>query len=122
MIFTINKLDAWATLVDDIDFSLSPFTIDDEGNTKLNLEVIESVNKSMRKMLQTYVPDWLDAMDAISTDITIVPSAPLGISPTGDEFGSLQIEIASVSPIWADVPFLMAIKKSLDFEESRKNE
>jgi hypothetical protein len=122
MVFVINKLDAWATLVDDIDFSISPFTIDDEGNTKLNLEVIESVNKSMRIMLQTYVPDWLDAMDAISTDITIVPSAPLGISPTGDEFGSLQIEIASVSPIWADVPFLMAIKKSLDFEESRKNE
>lgn len=117
IIFAINKLDAWQSLVDDIDFSISPFTIDSEGNTSLNFEVMELVNNSLRKMLLTYVPDWLDAMDAISSDITIVPSAPLGISPIGDEFGSLKIEIKSVSPIWAHVPFLMAIKKSLEFEK-----
>jgi hypothetical protein len=119
LVFAINKFDAWKHLLDDFDSTTIPIYNDENGNIQINERVIKNVNDQMREMLmlKANVPDWIDAIDAISHDATIVPCAPLGVSPSGDEFGSLQVEISALSPIWAHIPFLIAIQKSFEFEK-----
>ena len=119
MIFVINKFDAWSSLLKDVDVPENPILQDNKGNSHLDDQLINDANRYTRNMLTEYVPDWIDSIDSISSNATIIPCAPLGISPTGNEFGALEINTARVSPIWAHIPFLLAIQKGFKFEQEQ---
>lgn len=118
MIFVINKFDAWSSLLTDVEISDNPVIEKNDGNVQLDYHLIKDVNNSIRNMLSEYLPDWIDSIDSISSNSTLIPCAPLGISPTGGEFGALEINTSSVSPIWAHIPFLIAIEKGFQFEHN----
>ena len=118
MIFAINKFDAWSSLLTGVEISSNPVIENKNGKLQLDYHLIEDVNKITRNMLSKHVPDWIDSIDSISSNATIIPCAPLGISPTGSEFGALEINTSSVSPIWAHIPFLLAIEKGFQFEQN----
>jgi hypothetical protein len=116
MIIAVNKYDAWASLLKEVDLSNSPLLRDKTGGYSLDEQLINDVNTSMRDMLYDHLPDWMDAIDSFAANPIIIPCAPLGIAPDGDEFGALQINTSALSPVWADIPFLLAIQHGLDFE------
>ena len=79
MIFAINKFDAWSSLLTGVEISSNPVIENNNGKLQLDYHLIEDVNKITRNMLSKHVPDWIDSIDSISSNATIIPCAPLGI-------------------------------------------
>ena len=118
LVVVVNKYDVWRELVPALDLQkLKPYA-SSMGNTYLNHSTIQKVSKFTEKLLKKLCPELVSAANSFSTDVTYIPSSPIGGSPeqvasnSDSERKLLGVRPKNVDPIWPEVPLLYAISCS----------
>jgi len=123
LIVVLSKYDAWSFLVSDEELQRR-FVVKElrNGFCALNVEHLKMISARCREVLQELSPEIVSTSEAFSEDVLYMPVSALGCSPqempdaeaVGDPprrpLGVLPSEIA---PIWADVPLLYAIHRTI---------
>lgn len=114
LIVVLTKYDAWASLVKNTELkSKWAMKRSADGVVRLNVRQIRKLSDEFRKVMKKYCPEVVAAADAFSEDVIFIPCSALGCSPTKLDDGALVINPRDVKPIWAEVPLLYAIHRSI---------
>ncbi len=123
LIVILTKYDAWGPAVRGP--ALHADTIMRElpsGICQFNTRQLKSVSAVFRNLLLKLAPEIVSTAEAFSEDVTYVPVSALGCSPeeipgsgAGGETSRLSLGIRprDIQPIWAEVPLLYAIHRSI---------
>ncbi len=114
LIVVLTKYDAWSALVGNREL-LTKWALSrgKDGIVRLNVEQIRNLSRQFRKVMQKYCPEVVAAADAFSEDVIFIPCSALGCSPVKQSDGQLAVNPTEVNPIWADIPLLYAIYRSI---------
>lgn len=114
LIVVLTKYDAWKRLARDTELKATwAMTRGNDGIVRLNVPQIRQLSDQFRKVMQKYCPEVVAAADAFSEDVIYIPCSALGCSPTKLDNGVLAINPRDVNPVWAEVPLLYAIHRSI---------
>jgi hypothetical protein len=111
LIILMTKSDAWSDLLDDHSPDLpilASKTADDWHG--LDLERIERVSDSARRLMQRFSAEFVQGADALSSRVIYMPVSAFGAAPQQDQdTGLLGITPGDIAPNWCDVPILWAL-------------
>ena len=114
LIVVLTKYDAWTSLVNNTQLKKKwALQKDAQGLVRLNVPQIRQLSGQFRKVMEKYCPEVVAAADAFSEDVTFIPCSALGCSPTQLDDGRLAVNPRDVSPVWAEVPLLYALHRSI---------
>lgn len=115
LFIVVTKYDAWWSLA-----KCQPLDIDwvvrgvDPGEATLDVETLRSVSLQLRDILLEHAPELISAAESYSEDVTYIPVSSLGRSPELDaENGGLGIRPRDINPMWAEVPMLYALHRTI---------
>ena len=110
LIMVIPKYDAWKDSFPlDVE-KLDLITYDQDMSPFLNMDIICAVSFCLRKYLLEVAPEIVGLAEGFSKRVYFIPSSALGRMPEFDEEKSLiGIKPDHISPIWAEVPFLLQL-------------
>ena len=114
LIVVLTKYDAWSVLVGERELKRKwALGRGRDGLVRLNVRQIRNLSDQFRAVMQKYCPEVVAAADAFSEDVIFIPCSALGCSPVQQSDGTLAVNPKNVSPIWAEVPLLYAIHRSI---------
>jgi hypothetical protein len=80
----------------------------------LDLDTLRRMSDQLRTLLLEHAPEVVTAAEGFSDDVTYIPASALGHSPEIDpKTGYLSIRPRDISPMWAEVPLLYALHRSV---------
>jgi hypothetical protein len=115
LIVVTTKYDAWSVLTNNAELKTSSVI---RGTTSgiggLDVAKLQNVSGQVRQILSECAPEIVAAADAFSSDVTYLPVSSLGHRPVLDEAsGMLGVRPSQVRPMWAEIPLLYAIHRSV---------
>ncbi|MEZ6121929.1 MAG: hypothetical protein R3C49_01995 [Planctomycetaceae bacterium] len=123
LIVVLSKYDAWKALAGGAalrrDWIFSELRA---GVHLLNLRGLQAVSVKFRELLMKLAPEIVSTSEAFSEDVIYIPVSALGCSPRelpdAEPIGNpprraLGVLPQEIAPIWADVPLLYAIHRTL---------
>lgn len=114
LIVVLTKYDAWSALVGSTELQTKwALSRSKDGFVRLNVKQIRKLSRQFRIVMQKYCPEVVAAADAFSEDVIFIPCSALGCSPVKQSDGQLAVNPSDVNPIWADIPLLYAIHRSI---------
>lgn len=123
LIVVLSKYDAWASLAGGAELKRDWIIRElRKGFHALNMRQLRAVSQKFRDLLLQLAPEIVSTSEAFSEDVTYIPVSALGCSPRelpgAEPVGDpprlpLGVLPGEISPIWADVPLLYAIQKTL---------
>jgi hypothetical protein len=114
LIVVLTKYDAWSALVGKRQLKAKwALTQSSDGIVRLNVAQIRNLSKQFRLLMQKYCPEVVAAADAFSEDVIFIPCSALGCSPVKQPDGTLAVNPRDINPVWADIPLLYAIHRSI---------
>lgn len=123
LIVVLSKYDAWSSLAGRAD--LKPAWVYQKLTDEvfgLNVDTLKNVSSKFRDLLLQLAPEIVSTSEAFSEDVTYIPVSALGCSPQemqdAEPIGDpprrpLGVMPSDISPIWAEVPLLYAIRKTI---------
>ncbi|MDO4586316.1 MAG: hypothetical protein Q4C95_03370 [Planctomycetia bacterium] len=116
-----TKADVWKTFLGDANFN-PPYGRIQSNNVNDNVNMyavkpqrIQNMSNLLRDILFQYVPEFVMAIENLSSDVTYFPVSATGCSPieTTMEQGvqKLEFDVNSIDPIWSEVPLFYALTK-----------
>lgn len=115
LIVVLTKLDAWRSLVPDLDLDLNRI-VRKVGPTMsaLDIRTLQERSDYLRNMLTQYAPEMVTAAEAFAEHVTYLPVSALGRGPeVVDAKGFLGVRPKNVHPIWAELPLLLALNQCI---------
>jgi hypothetical protein len=115
LIVVITKYDAWSGLAKGARLE-SEWAIKKRDGRVAELDVnrLREISASIRKLLEKYARELVSAAEAFSSDVIYVPVSALGRGPEIDPVSKvLGIRPRDVAPMWAEVPMLYALHRSV---------
>jgi len=114
LIVVLTKLDAWRSLVPDLDLDLNRI-VRKVGPTMsaLDSRALQSRSDCLRNMLTQHAPEMVTAAESFAEQVIYLPCSALGRGPElVDAKGALVVRPKNVHPVWAEVPLLLALNLS----------
>ena len=110
LIMVIPKYDAWKESFPlDIE-KLNLIAYDQNMSPYLNMDIVCTVSFSLRKYLLQVAPEIVGLAEGFSERVYFIPVSALGRVPEyDDEKSMIGIKPDHLSPIWAEVPFLLQL-------------
>ncbi len=119
LIVVVTKYDAWAGLTsqkrldDELAIRTSP-----SGSTGLRVSAIEKVSEQIRGILAKHASGVVAAAERFASDVTYIPVSSIGCTPkvvsSADGHDDLLVRAGDIHPMWAQVPMLYALHKTVD--------
>ena len=116
LIVVTTKYDAWSVLTNNAELKTSSIIRGTAaGIGGLDMAKVQRVSAQVRQILTECAPEIVVAADAFSSDVTFLPVSSLGHRPVLDEAsGMLGVKPSQVRPMWAEIPLLYAIHRSVE--------
>jgi len=114
LIVVVTKYDAWWSLAKfqplESNWVVRPHS---SGVCGLHVEGLLTISQQMREILMKYSPELVAAAEGFSEDVTYIPVSALGRGPERDVTGALGVRPQDINPMWAEVPMLYALHRSV---------
>lgn len=82
--------------------------------TSLDLDLVRQVSERCRSIIQESCPEFVACAEAMARKVLFIPASALGCSPEETEAADgstfLGIQPKHIQPLWAEVPFLVALQ------------
>ncbi|MEE2826920.1 MAG: hypothetical protein VYE64_09855 [Planctomycetota bacterium] len=112
LVVILTKYDVWGKLLEEKHFRSGNSAI-----ATLNLEQLDSVSQQIRTLLSKHCPEFINAVDGFCSDVVYIPVSAVGNSPeeksVGENMTQLLVRPQDISPMWAEVPLLYALHRSV---------
>ncbi len=114
LIVILTKWDSWCHLVPDVSMA-DPFISQPGkgGQHLLSIPAIKQASKEMKKFLENYAPNIVNACENFAQDVIYIPVSSFGSRPTLGPENKAMIKPSEIRPIWASVPMLYALAKTV---------
>ncbi len=113
LIVLVTKYDTWHHLLDKV-ITENPWQATSQGINALDTESIANCSQKVRRLLGETCPELVNAANGFSQDVTYLPVSALGRKPVVDPAtGLLAVRPRKINPIWAIVPLLYGLARSL---------
>lgn len=121
LIVVVTKYDAWTSLTRGTmqpDWYMKPIENKNKNKNKnvweLDLEKLRTLSQKVRGLLMEYAEEVVSSAENSWSDVTYIPVSALGRGPEVDPAsGSLVIRPRDVAPLWAEVPMLYALYRTV---------
>jgi len=114
LIVIVTKYDAWWSLAKfqplESNWVVRPHS---SGLCGLYVDGLQMISQQMREILMEYSPELVAAAEGFSEDVIYVPVSALGHGPERDATGALGVRPRDIDPMWAEVPMLYALHRSV---------
>ncbi len=115
LIVAVTKYDAWSSLTRgttlSIDRLVRPIS---ETMSSLDVSRLLRVSAKIREVLMEHADEIVAAAEGFSREVIYVPCSAIGRGPEVDrKSGKLGFRPAEIAPMWAEVPLLMALHRSV---------
>jgi hypothetical protein len=113
LVIIVTKFDVWSSLLDSGDLPSPWAPAGNGGLSVLDLPAIDSVSNRVRGMLWEFSPEMVSAAEAFSDRVHYIPVSATGCSPELDPSTGklLGIRPRDISPVWVEVPLLVALAR-----------
>lgn len=112
VIVALTKCDWWDSMIG-LDPPGEPFRIHSSGMTALDIPLIETRSRRIRRLLAETCPELVAAVEGFSTKVDYVPVSALGRGVRDVPGRGPCLRPAEVRPYWAAVPMLLALSRDL---------
>ena len=123
LIVVLSKYDAWSSLAGNAELKLNwVYQKASDNFYNLNVQSLKNVSAKFRDLLLQLAPEIVSTSEAFSEDVTYIPVSALGCSPqempNAEPIGDpprrpLGVMPKDISPVWAEVPLLYAIRETI---------
>ena len=119
LVVIVNKYDVWKPLLDE---PLPPVAlrVADESSRVFNHRAVKEYSDLVRDLLFQHSPEFVSVAESVSETVYYVPVSSTGCSPEKDSTGNLSHRPSSLTPIWTEVPLIMALTHSCQIIPYRK--
>jgi hypothetical protein len=83
------------------------------GQHLLSIPAIKQASKEIKKFLEDYAPNIVNACENFAQDVIYIPVSSFGSKPTLGTDNKAMIKPSEIRPIWASVPMLYALAKTV---------
>jgi len=113
LIVILTKWDSWCHLVPNVSMA-EPFIsqVGKGAQHLLSIPAIKQASKEMKKFLENYAPNIVNACENFAQDVIYIPVSSFGSKPTVGPENIPLIKPNEIRPIWASVPMLYALAKT----------
>ena len=123
LLVVLTKYDAWGTIANGKPLNREWILQELPGGVnQFNVRQLKAISASFRNLLLKLTPEIVTSAESFFEDVTYIPVSALGSSPqemsgTRSKNGSsrlaLGIRPGEISPVWAEVPLLYAIQRTI---------
>ena len=111
----VSKVDVWRGVAPRMnldDAPIKPLKYRDFNIMSLRTDYIQEASDAVRRMLQSYTPEFVMAVESFAKDVVYIPVSATGTSPEIDPVTRASgFRAANMKPIWIEVPMLYALSR-----------
>ncbi len=112
LIVVVTKYDAWKFLLGDQELNATQVIRQSrQGIHMIDLDQIKNISNQVRSVIFEDAPEFVNAAESFSEDVTYIPVSSLGHAPEVSETGGLAVRPSLIRPCWTEIPFLYALHK-----------
>lgn len=119
LVVIVNKFDVWNSLLDE-PLPAVALKVEDESSRVFNLRAVREYSNLVRDLLFQHSPEFVSAAESVSETVYYIPVSSTGSSPEEDSTGNLSHRPSALTPIWTEVPLIMALTHSCQIIPYRK--
>ena len=106
VIVVVTKADLWGAVLNDV-WKDEPYVWSDKLNCHaVDATKIDDVSNATRQLLESFVPEFVSTVSALSDSVWYIPVSAIGCRPTWDSNGAAWIRPELMQPSWVSVPFI----------------
>jgi hypothetical protein len=115
LIVVVTKYDAWFALTKGKQLQSEWVVRQHDGRVAtLDVDKLRSLSATVRELLVRYAGEVVSAAEGFSNDVIYIPVSALGRGPEVDPVSKkLAIRPRDIAPMWAEVPMLYALHRSV---------
>jgi len=109
VIVALSKADVWGASVLGADWDSLVSRRGAIGSLDVLLEGATRMSRALRDVLAQVAPEFVGSVEALTNRAWFVPVSALGTDPKIDAEGNSVLRTSDVRPVWAEVPFALAL-------------
>ena len=114
LVVILTKWDSWCHLVPNVSMAEPLISQPGKGAQHLlSIPIIHQASKQMKKFLENYAPNIVNACENFAKDTVYIPVSSFGSRPTLGSENNAMVKPSEIRPIWASVPMLYALAKTV---------
>ncbi len=114
VIIALSKADVWGTQALGANWSVMDLMHQPAQRRRTVIESIKKVDAIARDVMASVAPEFTSTVRSLVKNSWFVPASALGTSPSQTADGRFIILASEIRPIWAEMPFVLAIALSSD--------